>query len=533
MRLVGDRILLLASAMLYRTEDDSDVLDLIEDGFTERPVELGSDGPIAVISPPTLRENPVREYRGTTEHFARDRRPLADIGGRYLSVAVKRFTDIPKIGLNPQNRYQTPTGLYWYDRELPHADFGSDRKYVIRATLSGVGVDLGSLEDDHVENLISEIGSQFDFRSRSGGRFRADVAWTLSSVLKAIRSSSPVEDDISWFTSNDWLKDRLRLAKERGFDVATARAASMWWGVTRLAAKRLAVREGRKHVDAWTTVFRRLGIDFVYDPGFGIIHNEEPEQIVSFDPRIIADAELDEIKQKRVTDTPTLFKFMPTKYRFREDAKTGLTAKRRIEKEGVRPCEAVEMVFVERDEHSFTRHTVNVGDVVAFADVSVGLRIDMVLHDKVLVSLVRPDGAPLSAAERDAISNIVLSPTFIQCDVFVTADLFGFNRLRIACQSLDNAVVPEGDFRGVDLRYFTFRNCYLRGALFSHAHLGSSVSLDNCYMTDADFTEVTGGFAYLDEYGYEQVVRPPEWVQVEWQHFWPSTGTLESEDTSR
>jgi hypothetical protein len=429
---------------------------------------------------------------------------------------------------------------------MPHAEFGTDRKYVIRATLSGIGVDLGSLDADAVENLISEIGSQFAFRSRSGGRFREDVAWTLPSVLKAIKSDDPVEADMAWFTSNDWLTQRLKSAKENGFNVATVRAAAMWWAVTRLAAKRLARREGREHVNVWTTVFRRLGIDFVYDPGFGIIHTAEPEQIVSFDPRIVHDAELEELRSRPQLQ-PMLFKFVPAKYRFREDAKTGVTAKQRIEKEGVRPCESVQLIIVDPDSRSYTRHVVNVGDVVAFLlpkaewerkereDISVGFRVHMILHDKVLVSLVRADGAPLSSAELARIGEVdfrgehlleLCAPTFLDCHKFAEIGINGFDDMRT--RVIEHAVVPDADFRGANLSNIKFSYCYFPRALFSYAKL-QRADFRGCYLRGADFTHTNADIikVVLDDGEVQQLSEASSSRQPYFRpDFWPSDPTM-------
>jgi hypothetical protein len=469
--------------MRYNPEADGDVLDLLEAGFTEDPVELGSDGPVSVFSPPALQENPVQEYEEAS-------RPMLSLGVRYLSVNVERFTAIPKIGLNPQNKYDTPTGLYWYDRDMPHAEFATDRKYVIRATLAGSGVDLGNLDDEAVDNLIYAIERTFAVRP----------AWAIK---KRIRITY---DDVNK-QSASWVEGRVRSAGEQGLDQDAARAAAMWWAVTRLAAKRLAKREGRRLVDAWTTVFRSLGINFVYDPGFGVIHTAEPAQVVSFDPRIIQYAELEEIKKSKRTKLVPLFKFMPTKYRFRADEETGLTAQQRIKTEGVRPCEAVQLLYVDRAARSFTRRTVSVGDVVAFALTTksadtepVNLKIDMVLHDKVLVSLVRDDGEPLSRIELLRLDDLggggflsevgaLWSKTFLQCGTFGEVSTFStFNEPILACEVIENAVVSGADFGLATFRNLRFENCYFPKALFGAAEL-AIVDFTNCYLRDAIFKD--------------------------------------------
>lgn len=525
--------------MRYNPEADGDVLDLLEAGFTEDPVELGSDGPVSVFSPPALQENPVQEYEEAS-------RPMLSLGVRYLSVNVERFTDIPKIGLNPQNKYDTPTGLYWYDRDMPHADFATDRKYVIRATLAGSGIDLGSLDDYAVDNLLDAIEQTFDIRP----------AWSLK---KRIR----ITYDAVERQSASFVESRVRYAAKNGLDPDAARAAAMWWSVTRLTAKRLAKREGRRLVDAWTTVFRSLGINFVYDPGFGVIHTEEPAQVVSFDPRVIQDAELDEVKKSQRTKLAALFKFMPTAYRFRADEETGLTAQQRIKTEGVRPCEAVQLLYVDRAARSFTRRTVSVGDVVAFAlktksdgTEPVNLKIDMVLHDKVLVSFVRDDGAPLSAKELlrlEELNDGDFFPgarAFFQCGTFGEASVsYAFDAPRRACRIIENAVVSGADFSGARLRRLTFHNCYFPKASFARADFYDS-EFYNCYLRDAIFRDavmvevrfarclpqdadfswagMTKGYAdpftaseILKTHGSEGLRSSHNYEDMQWQAFWP------------
>jgi hypothetical protein len=540
--------------MRYNPETDGDVLDLLEAGFTEAPVDLGSDGPVSVFSPPALQENPVQAYRETTQQ-------MLTLGVRYLSVNVERFTDMPKIGLNPRNQYETPTGLYWYDRDMEHADFATDRRYVIRATLAGSGVDLGTLDDYAVDNLMYAIEQTFKIRP----------AWTIKKRIDI------TYDDVEK-QSASFVKSRVRYAAENGLDQDAARAAAMWWAVTRLAAKRLAKREERKLVDAWTTIFRSLGINFVYDPGFGVIHTAEPAQVVSFEPRVVQDAQLEEVQKSKRTKLPPIFKFLPTKYRFRADEETGLTAQQRIETEGVRPCEAVQLLFVDRAARSFTRRTVGVGDVVAFALTTqsaktepLNLKIDMVLHDKVLVSLVEDDGEPLSSKnllrldDADFFAGGMWRKTFFQCGTFGEVGVFStFNDPRSACRIIENAVVSGADFSGASFRqlsfeycYFpkasfssaefldvTFTNCYLRDATFEDAEM-ADVSFARCLPQDADFSDVEVSRVTADLVTHAQILKtsgadtmPPDLVQrrvfraIRWQSFWPELKPDDKIDTS-
>lgn len=464
-----------------RYNPDDDVADLLAAGFTEAPVELGADGPVSVFSPeePEPVENPA-------EFFQVAPKVLQAIGAAYLSVNVERFTDIPKIGLNPKNEYDTPTGLYWYDRDVEHADFATNRKYVIRATLKGVGIDLGKLDDYAVENLLSAIKTIF---------------------------SIDIDYDAVRKVSGKFVKARVAYAKSKRLPPIAARAAAWWWAITRLAAIRLARSEGRKQVNAWTTVFRSLGIDFVYDPGFGIIHVAEPSQIVSFDPRVIENATITErTRQKESAELCSMFKFFPPRFRFPEDEKKGLTAVQRLAEEGRRPCSSVTLLVVDRQNRTFTRRDVNVREIVAFdlmtgedsdySSIPVFLSIDMILYDCVLVSLVDKDGAPISQQNWKKLGNegffahFGWSRTLMACNVFgyaatvpvPTGGAFSgyFSSPVSALRFVEHTVVENADFSTVRLNNIEFSSCYFDKAVFEDAYL-DRVSFNNCYLRDASF----------------------------------------------
>jgi hypothetical protein len=197
----------------------------------------------------------------------------------WKSLSVVRFTDLPKVGLNPVNEYNTPTGIYFY----PHyelADFATDREYRIEGQLEGWCIDFNYLEPQHLEELL--------------GRY------------------SLTQEEV-WAASEDWLEEG---ADESSipWDKEPANTASLWWAATRLAAQNLREakeREIRKRLrgtdssylpprlqESWMKVIRSV-CDFVFDPGFGIIHTHEPTQALSFAASTLKKPSVESNKKKK------------------------------------------------------------------------------------------------------------------------------------------------------------------------------------------------------------------------------------------
>ena len=222
-----------------------DIFELEAAGFTETE-EL----PVLVVpaAKSEIRSNPALAWHPKSEEESFDR--AYSVGGSYSTLYAERYTDLPKAGLNPQNEYNTPTGLYWYPLGKT-AYFAINRPYRITAKLYGMCVDLGSVSETSVENLTE----------------------LLIDIFHLHFTTEDVYEKSSYFLRWDKHGERR---DEQG------RLAALWWATTRYIADKISKYQDRNREASWTSVFRALGIDFVYDPGFGVIHEAEPTQIVSF-----------------------------------------------------------------------------------------------------------------------------------------------------------------------------------------------------------------------------------------------------------
>lgn len=252
-----------------------DIFELEAAGFTETE-EL----PVLVVpaAKSEIRSNPALAWHAKSDEESFDR--AYRVGASYATLSAERYTDLPKVGLNPQNRYNTPTGLYWYPLGKT-AYFAIDRPYRITAKLQGMGLDLGSVSEDSIEDLTELLIDIFGFEL---------------SIEEISRNSA-------FFMKYD--KDGER-RDEQG------RLAALWWAITRHASRTIAHYWDRNKQASWTSVFRALGIDFVYDPGFGVIHEAEPTQIVSFthNSNVLQDVRIDSQDDSDSRPSGIAFKFL-------------------------------------------------------------------------------------------------------------------------------------------------------------------------------------------------------------------------------
>jgi uncharacterized protein YjbI with pentapeptide repeats len=180
--------------------------------------------------------NPTRYARETGKPLPRWREKLAQYakdGGYFV-----HFSNVPKAGLYPTNKFDTPTGFYAYSLSFDDmSDFATERPYAI--VFKPVHARLWNLGKYSTEE------------------YRADLA-----KLEAAFGGESGRIDI-----DEWLK---------GARVRT-RAGQMWNVTRHLAGKNVA---------RWTQIlYSVLGYDGVVDKCDGIIHHQEPCQAVFFDTR--------------------------------------------------------------------------------------------------------------------------------------------------------------------------------------------------------------------------------------------------------
>jgi hypothetical protein len=154
------------------------------------------------------------------------------------------MTEINKIGINPQSKYNTPLGIYAYPLTETYY------KYLTTGKLPFAGnkpyINIFNLKDD-LFNLAS---------------------YTKSDLTQDLKKLEALPEP----PNQNLIDEAFGTSKEKT-------PISKFWNLTRLMAG------SSKN---WNVLLRSLGYTNFYDPGQSVIHSAEPDQIVILDPRIIS-----------------------------------------------------------------------------------------------------------------------------------------------------------------------------------------------------------------------------------------------------
>lgn len=213
------------------------------------------------------RSNPFFDNLKVIQQFLND----ADGGPYYL-----HFTNVNKVGLNPkqEKKFSTPVGIYTYPlNEYILSLFKGDRipyggrsKYVavVKATgtkpLAVLGEDHVQIGDTHLgRNAISKYVSEVEVQYKESGN---DYGMAFDQWYEGASSDAP---GALWFYTT-------RVAgglSVPGFvqQDEDSTAIPFFFDMSGSALTR-----------AWSKYLRDMGISGVSDPGFGIIHPNEPAQ---------------------------------------------------------------------------------------------------------------------------------------------------------------------------------------------------------------------------------------------------------------
>lgn len=278
-----------------------------------------------------LSEMSTRYRREKGENLPRWKERLmqyADDGEHFV-----HFSFFPKLGLNPLNDFDTPTGFYMYPLQKGKiSSFATDRPYAIVTSLKGSGNFLRlsdytdvDLQRD-IESLRDEEGlsrrMEEDARQTARVNTPGGILWNITRLLATSREREKgKEKNPAWTRKKEnyyeeilWvaemlagLKGRERRAaieefRARSEDRKNNRAAvrRKWSRIYNLARnmpanvtpaeirRRVATQKEfmvNPRMSDWTGIFRRLGYEGVIDDGEKIIHPSEPFQAVFFSTR--------------------------------------------------------------------------------------------------------------------------------------------------------------------------------------------------------------------------------------------------------
>ncbi len=203
-----------------------------------------------------LRRNPSQNQpTNQREHLADYLRELGRSGADITNWAVS-MTTVPKLGINPNSRYQTPIGIYFYPARyfLKHADQGLPFMD-----------DASNIQLFRIEGPVLEIDDVTDAEYRQ-------LVERLVALAPQMRVSGPL------------LRGIIRDSVE-GANVNSA-GGRLWYIMYRMSGE--GTGSGRAHV-MWNWMIRQLGYVAVRDGGEGIIHSNEPTQGMVVDPRAVQD----------------------------------------------------------------------------------------------------------------------------------------------------------------------------------------------------------------------------------------------------
>lgn len=177
-----------------------------------------------------------------------------DILQQFVSTSdIPRYyftmTNLPKVGINPQSKYNTPIGVYTYPCTAEYIERLISNTLPFQTHAPYVSI----LEDvkPHNKLLVS--------KKREGAITSRDEFEEL--MAKAASLSGKKEHDLK----NAELKNKH---KNANFD---GQLFGFTYGIS-------------KNLVKWATILRNLGFDSVYDSGSGIIHPSEPTQCVFLTP---------------------------------------------------------------------------------------------------------------------------------------------------------------------------------------------------------------------------------------------------------
>lgn len=185
------------------------------------------------------------------------------------------FTEIPKVGINPQSKYQTPIGIYTYPivpqiimghskKELP---FAGEEKYisVVQAAVHGDKVCMFDDHDTYGPNYERDHGKLLSFLE--GGYDGDDCKGFLQAAGEA--AYEPQDP-----ASRIWNESRWVAGAE-----AMMRTGTVTYGLNEIQQRMIDGRDVAGLPVNWNYVLRKvLGYELVIDMDQGIIHANEPLQ---------------------------------------------------------------------------------------------------------------------------------------------------------------------------------------------------------------------------------------------------------------
>lgn len=211
------------------------------------------------------RKNPEQNPKVSIVEALRQYKDDSDI---YIS-----FTDIDKIGINPQSQFNTPLGIYTYNLQTGWDMYSVDRLKSLKgfpfaADKPYVNVLKAKITDGFIEDMYSDYNS---------ANFDKDEKIIEQIYFNEIEKAEPYYNTTQ-MKANNWVrvyKQALESAREKNPVVS-------FWNLTRLVSLELAGgHEGIKASTKWNRILRECGYTGFGDlSSRGYVHPSEPMQTV-------------------------------------------------------------------------------------------------------------------------------------------------------------------------------------------------------------------------------------------------------------
>lgn len=221
-------------------------------------------------------------------------------GDSYPNLFVS-FTKVDKLGINPQSKYDTPLGIYSFPVKYV-VDMAGEEEAMTALPFAG---------KSPWANVFEASGTILDISNMSRNEFKELTHPLVDALASIVGDSDEAAEEIEDFITSS--------KSEAIVDSVGGR----FWYITMKVAETVAQIKSTKLSTAWNWVFRRCGIDGVIDLGDGIIHTNEPTQMVLFSmenvnhlervknaysPSIVDNSEYDGARRKR--DLPAIKNFI-------------------------------------------------------------------------------------------------------------------------------------------------------------------------------------------------------------------------------
>lgn len=222
-------------------------------------------------------QNPKISVNEYIEKYLAQAEPLSDTNFKNLFVS---FTQLPKLGVNPQSRYNTPIGIYAYpaeyviDKTTPYGDkkstdsmrslpFAGDQPWanIFRARYGANIINLQRMTQAEYNDYCEKL------------------TYLLTKIPSNFRGTTEVLDRP---LAEGIVLDLMEKSNSR------ARVTSSYGGKLWYITYSMSVNiPGIKSSVVWTSLFRRIGIDGFVDPATEVIHPSEPTQAVFFGANVV------------------------------------------------------------------------------------------------------------------------------------------------------------------------------------------------------------------------------------------------------